>query len=203
MKIQGLYCIIPELTTEDEYIDFSKKIIKFNPSVIQLRIKNKDDRFFYNVARKLKKIFSRKKIPFIINDRVDIALIVKSDGVHLGQEDLPVVCVRKLVGDKFIIGISTHSLYQAKLALSLPVDYISIGPVFPTKTKLEYKPVGVEIVEHVKRLAKNKISVVAIGGINESNIELLKKAQPDAVAVVSILRDLDSYKINRIKSIFT
>lgn len=203
MKIHGLYCIIPELNTEYEYIDFLKRLVKFNPSVVQLRIKNKDDRFFYNVAIKLKKIVSRKRIPFIINDRVDIALITKSDGVHLGQDDLPVVCVRKLVGKKFIIGLSTHSLSQAKLALNLPVDYISIGPVFPTTTKLEYKPVGIDIVKHVKKLAKNKIPVVAIGGINDSNIELLKEAKPDAVAVVSVLKDLDSEKISKIKSIFT
>ncbi|MEN3013993.1 MAG: thiamine phosphate synthase [Endomicrobiia bacterium] len=205
MKIKGLYCILPEFETLQEYISFTRKLIKFNPDVIQLRIKNFSDKFFYSVALNIKKILASKKIPFIIDDRVDIALLVKADGVHLGQDDLPAEVVRKLLKIKsknFIIGVSTHSFQQAKEALKMPVDYISIGPVFPTSTK-DYKPVGLQTVKEVVLLAKNKMPVVAIGGINSKNVELLKEIKPSAIAVISALKIADlKREVFKLKSIF-
>lgn len=202
MKIHGLYCILPELDNEDEYVSFLKKLLKFRPSVVQLRIKNKHDKFFYNVGVKFRKIIPYKKTLFIINDRVDIALLVKSDGVHLGQDDLPPEKIRQFLPKKFIIGFSTHSFQQAKEALKLPVDYISVGPIFPTETKPEYPVVGVEVLRKVKEFVGDKLPVVAIGGINHKNVDLLKEAKPDAIAVVSALKELNHLNIEKLKSIF-
>ncbi len=207
MKIKGLYCILPEFQTLQEYINFTKKLCKFNPNIIQLRIKNKPDRFIFQVAVNLKKILSKYKIPLIIDDRVDIALVVDADGVHLGQDDIPPSKVKeissKLKIKNFIIGYSTHSLKQAEDGLKLPVNYISIGPVFHTSNKPEYKVVGVEIVRKVKVMAeKFKKPVVAIGGINEKNILLLKEAKPDAVAVINAIKDINPKVINLLKEFF-
>lgn len=206
MKIKGLYCILPEFDTFDEYINFTKKLLKFQPDVIQLRIKRHSDKFFYMVAKDIKKIISFKKIPFIIDDRVDIALMVKANGVHLGQDDIPVDKLKKFLLEfkfhKLIVGFSTHSLEQAKLAMKLPVDYISIGPVFPTETK-DYKPIGVDVVKKVVDLVNNLKPVVAIGGINEKNVDLLKDVKPTAIAVISVLNKTDLSKvILKLKSIF-
>lgn len=206
MKIKGLYCILPEFDTIEKYISFTKRLLRFAPDVIQLRIKKNSDRFFYHVALNIKKILSDKKIPFIIDDRIDIALLVKADGVHLGQDDLPVENLKKFLSEinykKLIVGFSTHSIQQAKQALKLPIDYISIGPVFPTTTK-EYKPVGLSVVKEVKKLVANKIPLVAIGGINEENVNLLASIKPDAVAVISALKKNNLGEvISKLKSIF-
>jgi len=206
IKIKGLYCILPEFDTIKEYKKFVKQLCKFAPDIVQLRIKNKSDKFFYNTAVEIKKILTRYKIPFVINDRIDIAILVNADGVHLGQDDLPVEKARSIVErlklKDFIIGHSTHSIEQAMKALKLPLDYIAIGPVFPTETKSEYQPIGIDVVKKVKLLAeKKKIPVVAIGGINQNNIELVKNTKVDAVAVVSVLKELNSEIVNKLKLI--
>lgn len=207
MKIKGLYCILPEFNNLKEYINFTKKLLKFKPDALQLRIKKNNDRFFYQVALSIKKILSSyKNIPFIIDDRVDIALLVKADGIHLGQDDLPVENLKRFLSEisykKLIVGFSTHSLQQAKQAIKLPVDYISIGPVFPTTTK-DYKPIGLSVVKEVKRLVANKIPLVAIGGINEENVNLLSGIRPDAIAVISVLQKENlSEVMAKLRSIF-
>ncbi|MCX7957250.1 MAG: thiamine phosphate synthase [Endomicrobia bacterium] len=201
-KIKGVYCILPEFEKIDYYITFTKNLLRYNPDVIQLRIKNMSDRFFFDVARKLKKIISVKKIPFIINNRIDICLLVNADGVHLGQDDLPINELRRL-SKKLIIGFSTHSVKQAINSLRLPVDYISVGPVFESKNKKEYGVVGLDTLKEVLEIVSRKISVVAIGGINTKNIELLKKVKPDAVAVIDALKEINlKYTISKLKSIF-
>ncbi|MCX7715922.1 MAG: thiamine phosphate synthase [Endomicrobia bacterium] len=202
MKIRGLYCIIPEFNMISEYINFVSSLVKHHPSVVQLRIKKQSSRFFFSVAAKIKEILAQHKITFIINDRVDIALLVRCDGIHLGQDDLPADKVRKLVGKKMLIGVSTHSVVEAMKTIKLPVDYISIGPVFSTITKPERAPIGVETVEKVVKIVDKKLPVVAIGGINSQNIHLLKEANPDAIAVLSAIKTLDTKVIKQLKSIF-
>ncbi len=207
MKIKGLYCILPEFQTLAEYINFTKKLCRFHPDIVQLRIKNKPDRFIYTIAVELRKILKRYKIPFIIDDRLDIALLTHSDGVHLGQNDLSPAEVRKVIEKfkirNFVIGYSTHSLKQAEEALKMPIDYISIGPVFETINKPDYKVVGVEVVKKVKKMAQkvNK-PVVAIGGINEKNIWLFNEPKPDAVAVITAIKNLQPDVIKEIKRFF-
>jgi thiamine-phosphate pyrophosphorylase len=118
---------------------------------------------------------------FIVNDHLDIAKIVDSDGIHLGQDDLPIGIARKLLGKDKIVGISCHNLKQALLAQEKGADYISIGPLFSTPTKPEYKPIGLEIIKKARE--KIKIPFFVIGGINKGNLKQVKSCGGKRVAL--------------------
>lgn len=153
-------------------------------TTIQLREKNLTGRELVEAGRALKELAHRYGATFIVNDRVDIALAVDADGVHLGQDDLPVTLARQIMGPDKIIGLSTHSWEQALAASKLPVNYIGVGPVFPTNSKPDAeKPVGLELVQRVSR--ELSIPFVAIGGINASNIREVVAAGARNVAVIS------------------
>src|SRR5229473_375661 len=111
------------------------RLIRGGATVIQLRDKDASPREFYHQAAAALQVARNHGAKLIINDRVDVALALKADGVHLGQSDLPVEAARSLLGEDAIIGFSTHNLQQAKLASELPVDYMAFGPIFPTLTK--------------------------------------------------------------------
>ncbi len=149
--------------------------------IIQYRDKSRDIRGFYRNARLLKKIIADKAL-FIINDRADIARLVDSDGLHLGQDDLPIEAARRIIGGGKIIGKSCHSLKQAILAQKEGADYISIGPIFATPTKPDYPVVGIELLESA--LEKIKIPITAIGGIDKTNIGRVKDTGVGIIAVV-------------------
>jgi thiamine-phosphate pyrophosphorylase len=162
-------------------------LIKGGARLIQLREKRASSRQFYLEAREAVTIAKELEVKIIINDRVDIAFAVGADGVHLGQEDLPPRYARKLLGKKAIIGYSTHNVRQAIEALKMPIDYISIGPIFPTRTKENPDPVvGLEGIKAVRKVI-GSFPLVAIGGINLENAELVLEAGADCVAVVSDL----------------
>lgn len=150
-------------------------------SIIQLRQKKWDKQKYREEAKKLVRLCKENKIMFVVNDYIDIALEVGADGVHLGQEDLPIADARKICGRKLLIGKSTHSLQQAIDAEKEGADYISIGPVFQTRAK-PYT-VGIETLRQVSRAVK--IPVVAIGGINVSNIDSVMQAGARNIAVIS------------------
>ena len=155
--------------------------------VIQLREKLMTGSQFYEAATDALTVAREHGVKLIINDRVDIALAAGADGVHLGQDDLPPSEARKLLGENKIIGYSTHSLAQALEALSFPIDYLAIGPVFSTSTKADTAPtIGPEGVAEVRRATKD-IPLVAIGGINELNAASLFDAGANSVAVISAL----------------
>ena len=191
-KISGLYAIIDTaLVGPDKIEKTAKKIMKGGGRIIQLRSKDSGDlssKEFLNAAKILKKLTVKYNATFIVNDRVDIALISGADGVHLGQEDLPPRIARKLLGKNKIVGLSTHTMAEAfragKLARKGLVDYISFGPVFPTKTKKDArKAAGTAKLEKVKKSVK--IPVVAIGGIKEENLPKVLKTGVDAIAMIS------------------
>ena len=128
----------------------------------------------------------RPPILFIVNDGVDIAMASRADGVHLGQEDLPVPAARRIMGEEMIIGVSTHSLEEALRAEREGVDYVAIGPIFPTSTKLDsHLPVGIEMIGEIKK--ELSIPVVAIGGIRTENIEKVLKMGADGIAVFNAI----------------
>lgn len=155
--------------------------------VIQLREKLMTGSQFFDAASDALSVAREYGVKLIINDRVDIALAVGADGVHLGQDDLPPNEARKLLGEDSIIGYSTHSLAQAVQALSFPIDYLAIGPVFATSTKADTAPtIGLEGVTEVRQACKD-ISLVAIGGINELNAASVFDAGAHSIAVVSAL----------------
>jgi len=123
----------------------------------------------------------------IINDRADVALALKADGVHLGQDDLPPQAARQLLGPEAIVGFSTHTLEQAIAARSQPVNYIAFGPVFPTTTKKKPDPVvGVDAISRVKEIVGD-MPLVAIGGITAENAPTVLSAGADAVAMIGAL----------------
>jgi len=156
-------------------------------TLIQLREKNlAPDEFQRQAAEAL--VEARKRaVGIIINDRVDLALALKADGVHLGQDDLPPEVARAMLGDQKIIGFSTHTLEQALNAAKLPVNYLAIGPVFPTLSKAQPDPiVGLATVGQVRNVIGDT-PLVAIGGITAEKADVVLAAGADSVAMIGAL----------------
>lgn len=152
--------------------------------IIQYREKEKGKRRKYEECLAIRELTSEAGATFIVNDDVDLALLVKADGVHIGQEDLPPERVRELAGKEMLIGMSTHSPDQARDAVARGVDYIGVGPVFATRTKKNVcDPVGLEYVEFAARNVP--IPFVAIGGIKEDNIAQVAGAGAGCIALVT------------------
>jgi thiamine-phosphate pyrophosphorylase len=164
-----------------------RRLIEGGASLIQLREKNASPREFYESAKEALALAAEKNVRVIINDRADLAFVLKAGGVHLGQDDLPPRAARELLGKTGIIGFSTHSVEQAVEALNLPVDYIAVGPVFATRTKQNPEPpIGLEGVKAVRR-AIGDFPLVAIGGITLENAPDVFRAGADSVAVIGDL----------------
>jgi thiamine-phosphate pyrophosphorylase len=160
-------------------------VIKGGSKIIQLREKEYSKRNLYDLALKFREITTRARVLLIINDHVEIALAVDADGVHLGQEDLPVEVTRKLA-PKLLIGASTHSLKQALEAEKNGADYINIGPIFSTKTKEEAEhSLGPEAISAIS--PQIKIPFTVMGGINEENIEQVLAKGARRVAMISAI----------------
>jgi len=163
------------------------RLIKGGASLIQLRDKFSPPRDFYREAAAALQIARVHGVRLIINDRVDIALALKADGVHLGQTDIPVAAARHLLGQKAIIGFSTHNVEQAKLAGALPIDYLAFGPIFPTLSKNNPDPTtGLVALSEVVTI-KYSLPLVAIGGIRRKNALEVLKVGADAVALIAEL----------------
>lgn len=162
-----------------------EQAIQGGVTLVQLREKELNSLEFYNTALKVKKVTDKYNIPLIINDRLDIALAVDAAGVHVGQSDMPAAIVRKLMGPDKILGISTATLEESIEAEKNGADYVGVGAVFPTSTKLDARAVTVEMLKRIKE--NIKIPVVAIGGISENNVQSLRAADIDGVAVVSAI----------------
>jgi len=149
--------------------------------LIQLRDKQSAKAAVLNLAIKLSQQLSRTKTLFIINDYVDLVVASGADGLHLGQDDLPINEARKILGKDYIIGISCHSLAQALKAQAEGADYIGIGPVYRTATKPDYKPIGLKILRQLK--GKIKIPYFAIGDIGLKNVQEIIAAGAKRIAV--------------------
>jgi thiamine-phosphate pyrophosphorylase len=161
-------------------------------TLVQLREKHLGPREFYREAEAALRVARSFGARIIINDRVDLALALKADGVHLGQHDLPSEAARKLLGDGAIIGFSTHNPEEAWAAANLPVDYLGVGPIFSTSTKVDPAPVvGLEGLRQIRRQIK-RIPLVAIGGIRRERAADVMAAGADAVALISGLLEESS-----------
>jgi thiamine-phosphate pyrophosphorylase len=156
-------------------------------NLIQLREKDLTPREFFKQAREASRIARERGVQIVINDRVDIALALEADGVHLGQEDFPPQAARRLLGDETIIGFSTHNVEQARRATQLPINYLAIGPIFATSSKRDSEPeIGLAGLREV-RDAIGDFPLVAIGGINHDNVLDVLESGADAVAVIGAL----------------
>ncbi|GIM29605.1 thiamine-phosphate synthase [Clostridium polyendosporum] len=170
---------------ERDFVWAIEQAILGGATLVQLREKDLSTLQFYNVAKDVKELTSKYNIPLIINDRLDIALAVDADGLHIGQDDMPLEIARKLLGEGKIIGLSTSTIEEAKLAQEQGADYIGVGAVFPTTTKNDADAVSLEQLKEIKETVK--IPVVAIGGINEENYKLPMNCGIDGVAVISAI----------------
>ncbi|MBI5048042.1 MAG: thiamine phosphate synthase [Deltaproteobacteria bacterium] len=201
--IPPVYPIVDCTLTPFTYIEKrAKAIIDGGAKIIQLRAKELSPREFLESALIVRRITKGKGVIFIVNNRVDVALLADADGVHLGQDDLPVKEARHLLGNSKIIGYSTHNLREALNAVRLPIEYISFGPIFPTKTKTDAQtPKGLKGLADVRKAVD--IPIVAIGGITETNMAHVFKEGADSVAMISeILTSPDiSKKLNRLITI--
>ncbi|MGE0684709.1 MAG: thiamine phosphate synthase [Candidatus Binatia bacterium] len=182
-----LYTIADTLgRTELSFVDLAEKFCAGGAKLLQLRVKDLPTRDFLVTAQEVRDVCRRYNCLLIINDRVDIALAVDADGVHVGQEDLPLAAARKVVGPKKIIGVSTHDPQQAVEAERGGADYIGFGPLFGTNTKATgYSARGLDQLSDIRKLIA--IPIVAIGGVTAERAPSALDAGANAVAMISDL----------------
>lgn len=172
------------LSSQFSLLSSVEAALKGGVKAVQLREKDLGTRELLDMAYTMREITDKYRAKLFINDRVDIALSVEADGIHLGQKSIPAYAVRRIVKDKFMIGVSAHSIEEAKQAEKGGADFITLGPVYQTPSKLKYgQPLGVDII----RKAKDEISipVFAIGGIKKDRIKEVLDAGADGVALIS------------------
>lgn len=167
-----------------------KRLTDGGATLIQLRDKQATPAQFFSEAVECVAFARQHGVRIIINDRADIAKAAAADGVHLGQDDMPVAAARSIMGETAIIGISTHSLEQARNAMDLPADYIAIGPAFETSSKVNPDPVvGLDGIRLVRSILGD-IPLIAIGGIDEQNVEDVLHAGASSAAMIgAVLKD--------------
>ena len=192
LNLPKIYPITDSRLTMLSHAEQVGRLVKGGAKFIQLRDKLAAPKDFYESAKAALEIARTRNVKIIINDRVDIALALKADGVHLGQDDLPPARARRILGEKAIIGFSTHTLEQTIRAIKLPINYLAIGPVFATRTKENPDEiVGIEMVRQAREIAGD-FPLVAIGGITSENFQSVLDAGADSVAVISdLLSDAD------------
>lgn len=191
MKIDyRLYLVTEETVPVEELLPIVEEAIQGGVTIVQLREKYSSSRNFYEKAIRLKELTETYQVPLIINDRVDIALAAGADGIHIGQDDLPVVEVKKLIPPSMIVGVSCHSVEEALKAESEGADYIGIGAIFPTKSKNNAKILAEGVLKEI--LNAVSIPVVAIGGINSENVVSITDIAISGVAVVSEIINANS-----------
>ena len=185
--MKGLYFVTDRGLCGDKTLaDVVLQAIRGGAACVQLREKDVTTRFFVEEALRIKALLAPFKVPLIINDRLDVALAVKADGVHVGQEDMPYEIARKLMGPGAIIGLSVETWEDVERAQGLDVDYLGVSPVFATPTKTDTKePWGREGLARIRAFSRHPL--VGIGGLNASNAEAVVMAGADSVAVVSAI----------------
>lgn len=166
------------------HFEVAEAVLAGGATVLQFRDKEMDETEAIAVCRNINKLTKKKGIPFIINDRIEVAKVIGADGVHLGQKDAPFDFARKILGKDKIIGISVETVEQAIRATEGGADYLGVGPIYSTATKVDAgEPLGLARIREIKKAVN--LPVVAIGGINENNLEEVLKVGADGVAIIS------------------
>lgn len=182
-RIQGLYAILSSLP-------IARLVIQAGIDVVQFRHKGSYTQQILETGREIRLLCRNAKIPFIVNDRSDIALELEADGVHLGQFDLPISAVRRLLGPNKIIGGTASTIDEALAIEAAGADYVGFGHIFPTISKQKnYPPIGLESIKKIKE--KLKIPLIAVGGISENNADSVLKQGADGIAVISAVTQSD------------
>ena len=198
-QLPPLYAILDPEQTKNRAVDpVMEQLLEGGAKILQLRVKSLAPKDFLDLARQVREQTRAAGCRLIINDRIDIALACDADGVHLGQDDLPLAAGKKLLGDR-IVGISTHDIAQAKEAERNGADYIGFGPMFGTTTKnTGLSARGIDMLKQIR--AAMKIPIVAIGGINENNVQEVWQAGADSAAIISDILGADDV-LEKVKSI--
>lgn len=183
----SLMLVTDHCSDVDAFCTIVEKALQAGVTVLQLREKTATTRDFYQLALRIKPIARQYNVPLLINDRLDIALAVDADGVHVGQEDLPVAVVRRLIGPDKILGATAATVAAAQTAEREGADYIGSGAMFPTLTKPGKQVLSLNVLAQIKQAVQ--VPVVAIGGITADNLLTLKITGVDGLAVVSAIID--------------
>lgn len=179
-----LYVILDRSVTEGrELISLLEAVIAGGGRMVQLREKTWSHAELWPVARALRERCRQAGVLFIVNDRADLAVALGADGLHLGQDDLPVPAARRVLRPGMLLGVSTHSEEQARQAFREGADYIAVGSMFPTGSKTGFQLVGPDLIRKLR--PEIPVALVAIGGITENNLEEVMAAGADCVAVIS------------------
>ena len=183
--MKGLYLVTDRGLCGDRSLeDVISRSVRGGARYVQIREKDQSTRDFIEEALRIKKILAPFSVPLIINDRVDVALAIKADGVHVGQDDMPYEMARSLMGPGAIVGLSVETWEDVEDAEALDCDYIGVSPVFETPTKTDTKGSwGLDGLARIRAFSRHPL--VAIGGLNASNAADVVKAGGDCVAVVS------------------
>ena len=180
-----------ELSKNGIYSDVDNAV-KAGCKIVQYREKNKSIKEMIDEGKQLRELCDKRAI-LLVDDRVDIALAINADGVHIGQQDMPFETAKKLLGNKKIIGLTVHNLEEAQKAERIGADYVGLAPIFKTGTKEDARdPIGPEMIKKVRE--KVSIPIVAVGGINKENIRDVIEAGADSiVSIYAILNSKDIY----------
>ena len=170
---------------EATFLNKLEAALKGGVTLVQLREKNLPTREFYKLALKVKTLTAAYNVPFIVNDRLDIALAVDADGLHIGQKDLPADVARRVLGNDKILGVSTETVEQAQEAAASGADYLGVGAVFHTTTKADATSITMEDLHLIHQAVS--LPIVAIGGITLDNVSQINRADIAGVAVVSAI----------------
>ncbi|MDD4938943.1 MAG: thiamine phosphate synthase [Candidatus Omnitrophica bacterium] len=200
-KLNGYYFITESRLSRSGNISDVRDALAAGVKVVQYRNKHSSTEEMFEEALKIRKIC--RNIIFLVNDRVDIALAVKADGVHIGKGDLPYNAARRLLGKNRIIGLTVHSVAEAKQARGSGADYVGVSPIFITKTKPDSgKPRGVSLIRKIKKSVS--IPVAAIGGIDLTNAKEVIDAGADAICAISavVTRPDVSKEIKKFQALF-
>ncbi|WP_295612679.1 thiamine phosphate synthase [uncultured Methanobrevibacter sp.] len=188
----SLYLVTDNSENEEKFLKTIQDAILGGVSVVQIREKTAETLEFYNLALKVKEITAKYSVPLIINDRVDVALAIDADGVHVGQSDMPCDITRKLIGENKILGVSAATIEEAKKAEKDGADYIGTGAIFPTATKDDAPSVTKKDLSDIANSIN--IPVVAIGGITIENAKELKDTGIAGLSVVSAIMSAENPK---------
>ena len=178
--------------TEQEFLFCVEEALKGGVTLIQLREKDKTTREYIALAQKVHSITKKYNVPLIIDDRVDVALAIDAEGVHVGQSDMPVSLARKLMGKNKIVGATTKTVEQAKEAFEQGADYLGVGAIYPTTTKVKTVLTSTDTLKDICNAVP--IPVNAIGGLNKDNIDILERIPISGICVVSAIMKADDTK---------
>lgn len=178
--------------SEEEFLRRTEEACKGGVTLIQLREKDKSTREYIALAEKVHEITSRYNIPLIIDDRADVALAVNAEGVHVGQSDMPISMARKLMGNDKIVGATAKTVPQATEAYGQGADYLGVGAIYPTTTKVKTVITSVEALSEIVKAVPIKVN--AIGGLNKDNIHVLKGTGIDGICAVSAIMKAEEPK---------